>query len=126
MTIGAAAGVITFINTRDPEKARAFYGETLGFKFIADDGFAHVFDLNGTTLRITKIDNHVAQGHPVLGWTVEDIEGTIRRLVARGVTMTIYPGLGQDELGIWTAPDGKAKVAFFNDPDGNALSLTSV
>jgi catechol 2,3-dioxygenase-like lactoylglutathione lyase family enzyme len=57
MTIGAAAGVITFINTRDPEKAKAFYGETLGFKFIADDGFATVFDLNGTTLRITKIDN---------------------------------------------------------------------
>jgi hypothetical protein len=56
---------------------------------------------------------------------VEDIEGTIRGLVARGVTMTIYPGLGQDELGIWIAPDGKAKVAFFNDPDGNALSLTS-
>ena len=83
MTIGASAGVITFINTRDPEKARAFYGETLGFKFIADDGFAHVFDLNGTTLRITKIDNHVPQGHPVLGWMVEDIEGTIRRLVAR-------------------------------------------
>jgi catechol 2,3-dioxygenase-like lactoylglutathione lyase family enzyme len=98
MTIGASAGVITFINTRDPETARAFYGETLGFRFVVDDGFAHVFDLNGTTLRITKLDNHVAQGHPVLG---------------------------QDELGIWTAPDGKAKVAFFNDPDGNALSLTS-
>ena len=84
MTIGASAGVITFINTRDPEKARAFYGETLGFRFVVDDGFAHVFDLNGTTLRITKIDNHVAQGHPVLGWMVDDIEGTIRRLVAHG------------------------------------------
>jgi len=32
--------------------------------------------------------------------------------------------MGQDALGIWTAPDGSSKVAFFNDPDGNGLSLT--
>lgn len=38
--------------------------------------------------------------------------------------MTLYPGMGQDESGIWTAPDGSAKVAFFADPDGNLLSLT--
>ena len=43
---------------------------------------------------------------------------------ARGVAMTIYPGMGQDALGIWTSPDGAAKVAFLADPDGNGLSLT--
>jgi predicted enzyme related to lactoylglutathione lyase len=31
--------------------------------------------------------------------------------------------LPQDELGIWTTPDG-TKVAWFKDPDGNTLSLT--
>jgi hypothetical protein len=30
----------------------------------------------------------------------------------------------QDELGIWTSPDGKSKVGFFADPDGNVLSLS--
>ena len=35
----------------------------------------------------------------------------------------IYDGMGQDALGIWTSPDGKSKIAFFNDPDGNALML---
>ena len=45
---------------------------------------------------------------------------------ANGVTMNIYEGLGQDERGIWTAPDGACKVAFFNDPDGNGLSLTQI
>ena len=38
--------------------------------------------------------------------------------------MNIYEGLGQNQSGIWTAPDGSCKVAFFNDPDGNGLSLT--
>jgi hypothetical protein len=30
---------------------------------------------------------------------------------------------GQDDKGVWTAPDG-TKVAWFKDPDGNVLSLT--
>jgi hypothetical protein len=45
-------------------------------------------------------------------------------LRARGVTFTIYEGMGQDELGIWTSPDGKSKVAYFTDPDGNVLNLS--
>lgn len=38
--------------------------------------------------------------------------------------MIIYPGFGRDEKGIWTSPDGKARVSFFHDPDGKGLSLT--
>jgi hypothetical protein len=45
-------------------------------------------------------------------------------VAAKGVRMSLYPGSGQDEKGIWTSPDGKAKVSFFHDPDGNGLSLT--
>lgn len=125
MSIAASAKVITFIQTRDRSKAKAFYGETLGFAFTGDDEFASVFDLNGARLRITQIDDHAAHAHPVLGWEVEDIAATIKALRDRGVTMNIYEGFGQDDLGIWTSPDGKTKVAFFNDPDGNGLSLTS-
>jgi hypothetical protein len=29
----------------------------------------------------------------------------------------------QDELGVWTAPDG-TQVAWFKDPDGNTLSVS--
>ena len=32
--------------------------------------------------------------------------------------------MGQDELGIWTSPDGSSKIAFFSDPDGNVLTLS--
>jgi predicted enzyme related to lactoylglutathione lyase len=44
-------------------------------------------------------------------------------LVARGVRFIRYEGMGQDERGVWTAPDG-AMIAWFLDPDGNTLSLT--
>ena len=40
-----------------------------------------------------------------------------------GVKFERYPGLEQDELGIWRAPGG-ARVAWFKDPDGNTLSVS--
>ena len=40
-----------------------------------------------------------------------------------GVEFRRYEGMGQDEAGVWTTPDG-AQVAWFADPDGNMLSLT--
>ncbi|MDO9472062.1 MAG: VOC family protein [Caulobacter sp.] len=121
----ANAKVITFILTRDRAASTTWYAEVLGLPVVAaDDGFASVLDLNGTLLRITQIDGYEASAHPALGWEVPDIAAVIGTLVSRGVTMTIYEGFGQDALGVWTSPDGKAKVAWFNDPDGNVLSLT--
>lgn len=122
----AAQTPVTFVITRDRKIAEPFYRETLGLPFVDDDGFAAVFDLAGVPLRITEVPGHTPAAHPVLGWQVTDIVATVTTLRDRGVVFTIYEGMGQDELGIWIAPDGKAKVALFNDPDGNALSLTQV
>jgi len=55
---------------------------------------------------------------------VSDIVSAVEDLNAQGVHCMAYDGFGQDELGIWSTPDGAAKVAWFADPDGNVLSLT--
>jgi catechol 2,3-dioxygenase-like lactoylglutathione lyase family enzyme len=115
---------VTFILTRNASASKAFYADTLGLKFVTNDGFADVFDLGNTVLRITEIPDYVASAHPALGWVVPDIVAAAKELVGSGVKMTIYEGYGQDDLGIWTAPDGIAKVAWFQDPDANVLSLT--
>jgi catechol 2,3-dioxygenase-like lactoylglutathione lyase family enzyme len=115
---------VTFVITRDRKASQSFYGDVLGLPFIADDGFAAIYDLAGSPLRITEVPDHQPGAHPVLGWMVDDIVATVTALKARDVVFNIYDGMGQDELGIWTAPDCAAKVAFFNDPDGNGLSLT--
>jgi catechol 2,3-dioxygenase-like lactoylglutathione lyase family enzyme len=120
----ATAKPIAMITTKDRKAAEAFYGDTLGLTRKGDDGFAALFDLSGTTLRLTEVPGYIASGHPVLGWEVGDMEAAVSALAANGVTMNIYEGLGQDALGIWTAPDNSCKVAFFSDPDGNGLSLT--
>jgi catechol 2,3-dioxygenase-like lactoylglutathione lyase family enzyme len=124
MSIGPAAKVIAMIHTRAPAEAKAFYCNTLGFPLLGDDGFAVVVDMNGVALRITEIKDHTPNPHTVLGWEVADIYATLSALAAKGVTAVIYEGFGQDAHGVWTSPDGSAKVAFFFDPDGNNLSLT--
>ena len=40
-----------------------------------------------------------------------------------GVKFEIFGFFKQDELGIWTAPNGD-QVAWFKDPDGNILSVS--
>ncbi|MDK2756365.1 MAG: VOC family protein [Blastomonas fulva] len=120
----SSAKPVTFINTASRAASEPFYRDVLGLSFVADDGFAAVFDLPGAVLRITELQGYRPAPHPALGWMVDDIAATMQALIERGVTPTIYEGFGQDALGIWTAPDGIAKVAWFNDPDGNVLSLT--
>ncbi len=115
---------ITFLFTRDREKAKAFYRDVLGLNHTRSDEFAECFDLNGTPLRIVPIADHVPSPHTVLGWSVPDIHATAAAMKAKGVTFEIYEGFGQDENGIWSAPDGHAKIAWFLDPEGNNLSVT--
>lgn len=114
--------LVAFLVTADPARARKFYGETLGLRFVSEDGFAVVFDANGTMLRIGIVKElHPAQ-HTVLGWEVPDIDAAVKELHSAGVQFNHYGFPTQDEQGIWSAPGG-AKVAWFQDPDGNVLSV---
>jgi hypothetical protein len=44
-------------------------------------------------------------------------------LASRGVPIKRYEGMPQDARGVWTAPNGD-RVAWFEDQDGNVLSIT--
>jgi catechol 2,3-dioxygenase-like lactoylglutathione lyase family enzyme len=123
MSIPAAAKPMAFILVRDREKAKAFYSDVLGLTFLSEDDFAATYDLNGTILRLTTVADWTPHPHTVVGWSVPDISATSRALAAKGVVFSIFEGFGQDELGIWTSPDGKRKVNWFSDPEGNVLSL---
>jgi catechol 2,3-dioxygenase-like lactoylglutathione lyase family enzyme len=115
--------LMAFVATRDPARAKEFYGGTLGLKFVSDDGFALVFDANGTTLRIATVRELNPAPFTILGWQVADIESAVQALTAAGVVFERYGMFPQDELGIWLAPGG-VRVAWFKDPDGNTLSLS--
>lgn len=120
------AKAITFVLTPDHKRASAWYRDTLGLHLVSEDQFAAVFDLAGATLRLTTVQDWTPGAHTVLGWAVPDIRAEMTRLKARGVEFLVYPGFGQDADGVWSAPGGAVKVCWFNDPDGNNLSLTEM
>jgi len=124
-TILGGSKLVAFAPTTNPGKALAFYQGVLGLRLVADEApFALVFDANGTMLRVTTVHELHPDPFTVLGWRVENIEETVERLVAAGVVFLRYPGMNEnDPHGIWNAPGG-ARIAWFNDPDGNVLSLT--
>jgi catechol 2,3-dioxygenase-like lactoylglutathione lyase family enzyme len=115
---------VAFIYVANRERALTFYRDVLGMELRSSDGFGDFMQLESALLRVTVLPDYRANPHPVLGWNVPDIVATVGSIRARGVVFTVYEGLGQDELGIWTAPDGQAKVAWFADPDGNVLSVS--
>lgn len=118
--------IVAFVPTRNRKKARPYYEETLGLSFVSDDQFALVFDANGVTVRVVDVSTvpgFEAAPFTILGWSVGDISKTVKGLGKKGVKFERYPGMQQDQIGVWTSPSG-AKVAWFKDPDGNVLSVT--
>ena len=120
-----SAHIMAFVATTDAARARSFYGTTLGLTLEADEEFALVFDANGTMLRVQKVQAVPEARYTTLGWRVDDIRGAVTHLMEKGIAFERFqiPGFPQDDLGIWTAPDG-TQVAWFRDPDRNILSLT--
>lgn len=120
----ADQSLIGFIAASDPERAKKFYHDTLGLPLVSEElPFALVFDAHGTMLRVSIVQKVVPAGYTVLGWQVWDIAAAAKTLSETGVRFERYPGMAQDELGIWASPGG-AKVAWFKDPDGNTLSIS--
>ena len=121
----AHCDLIAFSATAHPQQAREFYCDVLGLRLVEETPFALVFDANGTMLRIQKVETVTNVGYTTLGWQVDDIHAALELLGQRGVLFERYPGLIQDEQGVWTTPDGN-KIAWCADPDGNILSLTEI
>jgi catechol 2,3-dioxygenase-like lactoylglutathione lyase family enzyme len=116
--------IIGFVTIIDVERAKSFYGGTLGLRLVSEEPpFALVFDANGIMLRLGMGKQLPPASGTVLGWQVPDIKSVVNALEAAGVQFERYGFLEQDDSGIWTTPTG-AKVAWFKDPDGNILSVS--
>ena len=112
-----------FLATANAAKAREFFEKMLGLQFESEDFAALVFRVGGSMLRIQKVKEVCKAQYTALGWEVEDIHATVKQLRASGVVFQRYEGVEQDEDNVWRSPSG-AQVAWFEDPDGNILSLT--
>ncbi len=121
--------IIGFIPVRDLARAESFYAGQLGLQVVGNDGFALIVRSTavggkpGNMIRCALTPDATPQPFTILGWEVPDISAAAAELQSTGVEPKRYGFMQYDDLGIWTAPNG-SKVLWFEDPDGNILSLS--
>ena len=84
----------------DVDKAREFYGETLGLNTSVENDLLtlHIAG-DRPTLAYPRPDHKPAE-YTILNFPVEDIQAAVDELVARGVEFERYEGFDQDDQGI--------------------------
>ena len=106
----------------DLDRAREFYGETLGVPAtVVDEGNLMTIELAGGRDTLVYQSPSFSPGsYTILNFEVDDIEAAVDELATRGVEFERYEGMEQDERGIaHFGPD----IAWFKDPAGNILSV---
>jgi predicted enzyme related to lactoylglutathione lyase len=107
------------------EKAKEFYGKTLGLKVTQDTEMEGILNLHiegGLELIIYPKPNHTPAAFTILNFPVTNIENAVAELTKRGVIFEQYEGdLKTDEKGIFRG--GGPLIAWFKDPAGNILSV---
>ncbi len=105
----------------DLDKARHFYGDTLGIETSEEYGLLTLHLAGGRDTLAYPKPNHTPATYTILNFEVDDIDQAVDELAARGVQFERYDGLGQDEKGINRA--GGPYIAWFRDPAGNILAV---
>jgi predicted enzyme related to lactoylglutathione lyase len=109
-------------SVNDLEKAKQFYGETLGLEVSETPEGIELRTGNNTIFLYAK-PNHTPASFTVLNFPVDDIEEAVDELIGLGVSLERYnmPDIKTDERGIFRGPG--PQIAWFKDPAGNILSV---
>jgi predicted enzyme related to lactoylglutathione lyase len=107
----------------DIQKAKEFYGRTLGLNVSESHGVLTLHLGSGNNVLIYPKPNHVPATFTVLNFPVDNVDQAVDQLTKRSVRFETYnlPDLKTDEKGIMRG--NGPTIAWFKDPAGNILSV---
>ena len=107
----------------DLQKAKEFYGQTMGLEISESAEGLKLNLADGQTVFLYPKPNHTPASFTVLNFAVKDIEAAVDELRTLGVRLEKYdqPDLKTDAKGIMRGPG--PQIAWFKDPAGNILSV---
>lgn len=118
----ATARAFASFSVNDLERAKRFYGQTLGLEFWEMPEGLQLHITGGSEIFLYPKPNHVAATFTVLNFPVNDIDQAVDELKAHGVQFEHYEGdLKTDPKGIFRGAG--PTIAWFKDPAGNILSV---
>jgi predicted enzyme related to lactoylglutathione lyase len=109
-------------SVNDLNKAKEFYGQTLGLD-VSETPEGLELRTGDSTVFLYPKPNHTPASFTVLNFKVNDIEEAIEELASMGINLEHYnpPDMKTDTRGIFRAPDHQ--ICWFKDPAGNILSI---
>ena len=110
-------------SVNDIQKAKDFYGRTLGLQVSESHGVLTLQLAGGNKVIIYPKVNHAPATFTVLNFPVENVDDSVDELAQRGVRFEIYDesDIKTDEKGIMRG--NGPTIAWFKDPAGNVLSV---
>ena len=119
------------IAVSDIGRARQFYEGKLGLRALESGPSARIPDGErvygsggGPALNVYQSATAGKSQATLAVWYVDDIDGIVDELIARGVELARYDEFEHDEKGI-TPRAGGGRIAWFRDPDGNTFAIES-
>lgn len=115
--------VFSSISVNDLQKAKEFYGQTLGLDVKQTPEGLELRFADGNATFLYPKPNHTPASFTVLNFLVDDIEEAVDELKNLGIRLEHYdlPDIKTDERGI--ARGEGPQIAWFKDPAGNILSV---
>ena len=115
-------------SVNDLQKAKQFYGETLGIKVVEIPEGLELHIADSAPIFIYPSDSNPPAKYTVLNFLVDDIDKAVDELTKRGVKMEQYdmPMMKTDKKGIIKndgSHPGPKGIAWFKDPAGHVLSV---
>ena len=107
----------------DIQKAKEFYGHTLGVKVSESNGLLRLHIARGNDVLIYPKPNHAPATFTILNFPVESVDKAVDELRKRGVRFEIYdlPDIKTDDKRIMRG--NGPTIAWFKDPAGNILAV---
>ena len=119
--------VFASVAVSDISIARDFYGGTLGLAQDSENPGGIGFKSGGGGDIFVYVSDTAGTGKATAAmWEVDDASKVAEELAAKGVTFEHYEMPEMKLVGdVHEFGDGQAKIAWFKDPDGNILGITS-
>jgi catechol 2,3-dioxygenase-like lactoylglutathione lyase family enzyme len=114
------------IAVKDLDGARRFYEGTLGLSRANDEnGEAIVYTTGGARLLVYKSQFAGTNQATAATWSVNDVDGIVKELKAKGVRFERYDFPDAKHEGDVHVM-GRVRAAWFKDPEGNIHSIVNM
>ena len=121
----ANTDAIATIAVKNVEAARKFYEDILGLKRTrSEETGVQGYKSGNSSVLVYESQYAGTNKATAATWAVEDLEGVVRDLKAKGIRFEHYDMPGATRKGDIHGT-GKTKAAWFKDPDGNILAVVS-